>query len=229
MRKLRAGFSWAAISLLVITSLASAEPYFGLYGGVAFPRQNNLKYGDFDLTVGETSSTVQGDVTRGSQSFDTSGVLGGKFGYFLEPLPFLGFELDVFNVFGPDFAGDNGVNAGPLGSQLRLNTGNQISLNTTAVMLDAVWRFPLLRSQEFPQGRLQPYIGGGGGWVHAQMSMDNRPVGGSVDDSADAWGAQGIAGLKYFFSPNVALYTEYKYVHMFPATWSRRVIKSDDS
>jgi outer membrane protein OmpA-like peptidoglycan-associated protein/opacity protein-like surface antigen len=220
MRKLRAGFSWAAISLLVITSLASAEPYFGLYGGVAFPRVNNIKYGDFDLTVGQTSTTVQGDVTRGNQSFDTSGVLGGKFGYFLEPLPFLGFELDVFNVFGPDFAGDNGVNEGPIGSRLRLNTGNQISLNTTAVMLDVVGRLPLLRSQEFPQGRLQPYIGGGGGWVNAQMSMDNRPVGGEVDDSANAWGAQGIAGLKYFFSPNVALYTEYKYVHVFPVTWN---------
>src|SRR5215510_5426623 len=149
MRTLRAGCSLAAISLLVVVSLASAEPYFGLYGGVAFPRNNNIKYGDFGTTIGNT--TVPGptrDVTRGSQSFDTSGVLGGKFGYFLEPLPYLGFELDVFNIFGPDFAGDNGVNSTLAGSVLRLNTGNQISLNTTAVMLDVVGRLPLLRSQE---------------------------------------------------------------------------------
>jgi outer membrane protein OmpA-like peptidoglycan-associated protein len=144
-------------------------------------------------------------------------VIGGKFGYFLEPLPYLGFELDVFNVFGPDFAGDNLATTTP---QLTLNTGNQIELRTTAVMLDVVGRFQLMRSQEFPNGRLQPYIGAGGGWVNAQLNLDNPPVGGSNSDVTNAWGAQGIAGLKYFLMPNVALYTEYKYVHVFPMKWS---------
>src|SRR5262245_52597731 len=87
MRKFRAGFSWAAISLLLAASLASAEPYFGLYAGAAFPFSNNLTIGDipapdnltFDLKVRDNNG-------------ETSGILGGKFGYFLEPLPFLGFE-----------------------------------------------------------------------------------------------------------------------------------------
>ena len=43
---------------------------------------------------------------------------------------------------------------------------------------------------------------------------------GDDGDVADLVGVQGIAGLKYFFSPNVALFTEYKYLHVFNGKWS---------
>ena len=104
MQKLRAVFSWVAISLLVVASLASAEPYFGLYAGAAFPFEKDLDIGDVptssSLFPGTTFTT---DLTIQDNNGKTSGIIGGKFGYFLEPLPFLGFELDVFNIFGPDF------------------------------------------------------------------------------------------------------------------------------
>ena len=47
MRKLRMVLGWVTISLLVVASLASAEPYFGLYAGAAFPFENDLEIGDF--------------------------------------------------------------------------------------------------------------------------------------------------------------------------------------
>jgi OOP family OmpA-OmpF porin len=222
MRKLRVVFSWAAISLLVAASLASAEPYFGLYAGAAFPLENDVEFSEFRRLVGPPGLS---DVTVRDMGFDTSGILGGKFGYFLEPLPFLGFELDVFNIFGPDIDTNRtrtldttiGNFTAPPSSVI--NTGPEVELRVTGVMLNIIGRLPLKRSDDFPQGRLNPYFGVGGGWINAQLDVKNR-LGGDDGDVADLVGAQGIAGLKYFFAPNVAMFAEYKYLHVFNGKWS---------
>src|SRR5215510_9368717 len=198
MRKLRAVFSWMAISLLVVASVASAEPYFGLYGGVAFPEESRTRYSNFLTSDPRVPSSVRLDVSAANQGFDTSGIIGGKFGYFLEPLPFLGFELDVFNIFGPNIDGNATQSLDVRGSPRNIraplssliSTGSDIQLRNTGVMLDAVGRFPLLRSQDFPLGRLQPYAGVGGGWINAQFTLQSPPVGGKTDDVVNAWGAQ---------------------------------------
>jgi outer membrane protein OmpA-like peptidoglycan-associated protein len=233
MRKLRVVLGCVAISLLVVVSLASAEPYFGLYAGAAFPFEN-------DLTIGDVPTPLLGipftnDLKIRDNNGDTSGILGGKFGYFLEPLPFLGFELDVFNIFGPDFnfnrtrnidfktgvAGRPDLGALDQGTVTRppsdLGIGPEGEVGLTGVMLDVVGRLPLMRSQEFPVGRLHPYIGVGGGWINARLQVANNAGGGTFDDSSNTWGAQGIAGVRYFFTPNVALFAEGKYLHVFNA------------
>jgi outer membrane protein OmpA-like peptidoglycan-associated protein len=221
MRKLRAVFSWAAISLLVAASLASAEPYFGLYAGAAFPHENDVQFSEFrSLSTGALT-----DVTIRDEGFDTSGILGGKFGYFLDPLPFLGFELDVFNIFGPDIDANRTRTLDVAGGNVTapvssvIDTGGEVELRVTGVMLNVLGRLPLMRSNEFPQGRLNPYLGVGGGWINAQLDVSNRRAGndGAV---ADLIGAQGIAGVKYFFAPQFALFAEYKYLHVFNAKWS---------
>ena len=73
MRKLRAVFSWAAISLLVVASLASAEPYFGLYGGVAFPLHNNVKYRRLRDARRDNHLTVPLEVTRDNRALIRQG------------------------------------------------------------------------------------------------------------------------------------------------------------
>jgi len=228
MRKLRVVFSWAAISLLAAASLASAEPYVGLYAGAAFPHENDVQYSEFPLF----GSNLLADVKVSEEGFETTGILGGKFGYFLEPLPFLGFELDVFNIFGPDIDANRTrsldvtiPNDGSVGNikapvSSVIDTGGDIELRVTSVMLNMVGRLPLMRSADFPQGRLNPYIGVGGGWVNAEIDLKNRVASGDDGDITNAVGAQGIAGLKYFVSPNFALFAEYKYFHAFNVKWS---------
>jgi outer membrane protein OmpA-like peptidoglycan-associated protein len=222
MPKLRSVFSWAAMSLLVVASLASAEPYFGLYGGVAFPRQHDVRFSEFRRLVGPPGLS---DVTVRDDGFETSGVIGGKFGYFLEPLPFLGFELDVFNIFGPDIDAartrtlDTTIGNITAPVSTVINTGDTVDINVTNVFLNVVGRFRALRDADFPDGRLQPYVGGGGGWVNATVSLENR-LGGSDGDATNALGVQGIAGLKYFVAPYFALFTEYKYYQAFNLKWS---------
>ncbi len=74
-------------------------------------------------------------------------------------------------------------------------------MGLTGVMLDVVGRLPLMRSQEFPVGRLHPYIGVGGGWVNARLEVANNVDGSTFDDNSNTWGAQGLAGLRYFVYP----------------------------
>src|SRR5919106_4188889 len=178
MRTLIVGLSLVTISLLVTVSLAAAEPYFGLYGGMAFPHENRVKYSEFRLLP----TNLLADVTVGEHGFDTSGMIGGNFGYFLDPLPFLGVELDVYNIFGPDIDANKTrtfdvraptnipavapVTVGNITAPLSqvINTGPEIELRVTSVMLNVIGRVPLMRSADFPQGRLNPYLGVGGGW-----------------------------------------------------------------
>ena len=57
-----------------------------------------MQYSEFPVL----GRTVLADVTIRDEGFETSGFSGANLDTFLEPLPFLGFELDVFNIFGPD-------------------------------------------------------------------------------------------------------------------------------
>src|SRR5919197_5147067 len=202
MRKLRAVLSWAAISLLLVTSLAAAESYFGIYAGAPFPRhplRNDTKFSEFPRLspTGGVTRTLT-DVTVKDEGFDTSPILGGKFGHFLEPLPFLGFELDVFNIFGPDINPDRTRTLEPKGlpslkSPLSefIDVGDKISLNITGVTLNAVGRFGMMRSADFPNGRFQPYLGVGGGWINAEIETPNARRGLDGDVDKDVLGAQG--------------------------------------
>jgi outer membrane protein OmpA-like peptidoglycan-associated protein len=207
-----------------VASLASAEPYFGLYGGVTFPGEQDLSFSEFQR-LGPLGGLS--DVTVRDVGFETSGVLGGKFGYFLEPLPYLGFELDVFNIFGTNYDNNRtrtldttriGNITAPVSSVI--DTGPELDIRLTNVFLNIIGRIPLLKNDDNPNGRLHPYIGVGGGWVNAEVSLENRPLAGDDGAVTDAWGAQGIAGLKYFLSPNIALFTEYKYYYAWNLKWS---------
>jgi OOP family OmpA-OmpF porin len=174
-------------------------------------------------------------VESSDQGFETSGLLGGKFGYFLEPMPFLGFELDIFNIFGPDI--DSGatsdLSVGGAGIKAPLNSvidvGDKIDLRMTGVTMNILGRVPLMRNPAFPTGRLHPYIGVGGGWINAQLDIENPRVGGSDGEVTDAWAAQAVAGLKYYVAPQVALFTEYKYLHAFNLGWefSGQAVRTD--
>src|SRR5919109_491430 len=152
MRKLRAVLSWTALSLLLVTSLAFAESYFGIYAGATFPRhptRNDLDFSEFRrLSPTGSLTTTRTDVTVKDEGFQTAPLLGGKFGHFLEPLPFLGFELDVFNIFGPDINTDRtrtleDKTLGSIKSPLSrfIDVGDKIDLRVTGVTLNAVGRF----------------------------------------------------------------------------------------
>lgn len=91
--------------------------------------------------------------------------------------------------------------------------------------------WPLLTSDDFPKGRLQPYAGGGPGLFFADAEADFRPkVPFMVDDSGMGVGVDARAGPAWQFHPRLALFGEYRYTlakldtaDVFPESGSRAV------
>lgn len=74
--------------LCAIPSFAWGEGFVDLYGGAALTR-------DANVTVKEFSPFLPTVAVRRNVSFETSTTFGGRFGFWIEPLPWLGFALDV--------------------------------------------------------------------------------------------------------------------------------------
>jgi hypothetical protein len=94
---------------------------------------------------------------RFSTDVDNSAIFGGKIGYWFDFFPLVGAELDIY-AFRPDISSPPQTSG-----TIRLTTSMNFDLSVTAVSLDLMGRYPLLKSPDFPRGRIQPYIGIGPG------------------------------------------------------------------
>ena len=189
--------------LLLSPGPAGAEPYGGLFVGVAFTRDTDV------------DQKVFGTATFEDIGFDTSIVFGGKAGYFFET-PVLGgntgLELEVYH-FRPDIGTQTvGVSANGLSGT---TTFRHADLHVTAIGLNGLYRFPLARSAEFPQGRFHPYAGVGLGAFIARFETRTTALDVPTDfgDTDVRVGAQALAGARFFLMPHVALFGEYRFVH----------------
>ncbi|MFQ5896466.1 MAG: outer membrane protein [Nitrospinota bacterium] len=178
-------------ALLAVAPIpASAEGFGDLYLGGAFTM-------DEDVTVRGLGLSVKEEV-----DFDTSFTLGGRIGYWFEGSPSFGIALDV-SFFQPD-GEDTGIDA-----------------DITVVPISALLmlRFPLQTSEEFPKGRLQPYLGVGPGLfitkVEQDVTLDSVVVGDFSDRTTDL-GLDARAGLAWLFQKNFAIFAEYRFTHVEP-------------
>ena len=77
-------------------------------------------------------------------------------------------------------------------------------------------RFPLLKSPQFPNGQLQPYITVGPAIfvAHAEDSRNFEPS--NQDDTDASVGVKVGAGVAWLFTKNIAVFGEYRYTHFSP-------------
>lgn len=168
--------------LLFATQPLFAEPYGGGFLGGTIPADVDIK----EKFPAVTFEIEQADV-------DSSFAGGLKLGYWLDGLPYVGFEsgLDFYLADVPS------------------QVAGGIVLNTTDVFVTA-WEFtlmgrlPLEVSHRYPRGRFHPYLGLGPGIFFVTGERGS-------EDSDTVVGLQLLAGLKAFLSPNLALFFEYKY------------------
>ncbi len=183
---------------LLGASPAAAEWYVSGYAGVAIPADEDI---DLSASVlGLTAADTLKDV-----DLDTSAVFGGKAGHYFEGLPQVGLELEVYH-FSPD--------SDPQTVQTNLFPGgvtiSAADINVTTIGINALYRLQLSQSDEYPRGRFQPYGGVGLGVFIA--NLETTVVTAIDDDTDTALGFQALAGLKYFFIPNLSLFAEYKFI-----------------
>lgn len=129
---------------------------------------------------------------------DTGSIFGGRIGYWFNSYPWLGLALDLsFSEL--DF------------DDIQIGVG---SLSTLLM-----FRLPINSSQEFPKGRIQPYLGVGPGFFYGGMSefIEEVPPSGRVlDDSYFSMGFDGRIGITYLINPSMGVSLEYGFKRFNP-------------
>jgi outer membrane protein W len=190
------------ILLLVAPLDVSAELYADLYTGAVFTKNT-------DLTI---ASNLGSTATYQNLQVNNSWTAGGRAGYWLEGQDWLGFGLDVFffhvkapnqmvSVIGPSPTATSSILA-------------DWSLPVFGVGFDVLrLRAPLLRSEEFTHGRLQPFLSAGPA-LFVTWAGQNRNVQPQGQNGTDvALGAKAEAGVTFLLTKTVGLFTEYRFTH----------------
>jgi hypothetical protein len=166
--------------ILIGTRPASAEWFLDAYGGVSMTS-------DADVTV------PNGGTAEDKVSFDTEAMGGGRIGYWLEGLPWLGVAGDV-SYFAP--AGD----------------GTTVETRLEVIPLSplVMFRLPLLESPQFTKGRLQPYLAVGPGFFMNSVEVDG-PGGEESTDWQFEVGVDARAGIAFMITPTIGTFIEGRY------------------
>lgn len=210
--------------LALLPSVGRAEWYAGAYGGISLAGSlSNVdmpKLGDRRAAADFGSpppSVVLGEFLishfRSSDLFlKQSPMFGAKVGYFFNDfkLPWLGLELEAFttepNIRSQSFNTSHLINKCKVSivppcvqsmsiTNLTETIGEaRLRVNTVAANVIARYR----------TGRFQPYAGLGLGLFHFSAS-------GSVEGSQITAGLNALAGMRWFLTEHVTVFSEYKY------------------
>jgi opacity protein-like surface antigen len=183
----------------------AAEWDLDLYGGAAWIQNSDLRVRGLD------DAGVSVDATIFDLDTKTGFIVGARTGYWLEPLPFLGFGLDVFYMHIPVPAQTTtatGALSGEfLGKPISVSGSGVASIPEATLPLfgfapEIRLRWPLMVDAAFPRGRLQPFFAGGPAWA---FSLKNEDI--SVE-----FGGKVGGGLTFLVTPWLGLYAEYRYM-----------------
>jgi opacity protein-like surface antigen len=214
----------AVLSLGVVAAPASAEWFADLFAGVSLTRDHDVKLNDSGI----------GPATGEDVEFDRSLAWGGRVGRYFDALPFLGLAVDFFR-YNPDIA----IQSVPLrgcagGCGTGRIRGGRFNIETTAISVDLMLRLPLLKTDDAPWGRLQPYVAVGPPLfitnITPRTTRDFRNHDGDTDLSIGYKLAGGVAVQVY---KNLAVFGEYRFTHVSPevelrdANLNRTTLRTD--
>ena len=192
------------ILLLVAPFEVSAEFYADGYSGAVFT--NNT-----DLTIASSQGST---VTNQNLKVNDTWTAGGRAGYWFDSVDWLGLGLDVFyfNVKAPSQLVPSTVTG--LGSTTTTLAPVDYSLPVMGIGFDVLrLRIPLLRSEEFTHGRLQPYLSVGPAlfvtWAGTARNL--QPQHQNATDVNVGVKAEG--GVAFMLTQTVGLFTEYRFTH----------------
>jgi opacity protein-like surface antigen len=182
IRLIRHGVMVLGFGLVVLEAgPAAAESFLDVYGGASITA-------DADVTI--RNGTTFDDKLK----FDTEGMGGGRIGHWFEGLRWLGVAADV-SYFAP------------AGQGTAVETRLEVIPITPLLMI----RLMLLDSPEFPNGRLQPYVGAGPGFFLTSVKVNVPGLGEQRSDWQFEVGVDARAGLAFMITPTVGTFVEARY------------------
>ena len=190
----------SALASLVVAAPAAAELFADFYLGGAFTQKHDV----------DTNSVTTLDVR-----FDKSFAGGARGGYWF---PFelghlnFGVGLDISH-FRPDVSRQTRIFCSRFCAS---GIFDDLDLSVWTIGFDAMLRFPLLKSPQFPKGQLQPYITVGPA-IFVAYAADSRNFEPSHQSDSDASvGVKTGAGVAWQFTKTIAMFGEYRYTHFSP-------------
>jgi opacity protein-like surface antigen len=124
--------------------------------------------------------------------FSSSFTVGGRAGYWFEQIPGLGLAFDVSYFYA---------------------RASAVQIDVFPMSILAMYRVPLLTSEEYPRGRVRPYAGIGPSFVLANASTDFSLTVPSADATSKTVGLDLRAGLDWLLTPELSLFAEYRYLY----------------
>jgi opacity protein-like surface antigen len=201
-RRHLAGIAVLFLTLTATPRLTSAEWYADLYGGGAFTNNTTL-----------TQMSTLGVTLTSDLKVDSSFTAGGRVGYWFESLPYIGIGLDVF-YFQPDVPTQNATfTATGLGTA----SGQwfKTSVDVVGIGFDVLrLRVPLLKSDVYRHGRLQPYLTAGPALFITNLKDSGGTFAPSNQSKSDtSIGVKVGAGVSFNVTKLIALFGEYRFTH----------------
>ena len=201
------GVSSVAVGVLCLTLFSrpvQAEVVGELYGGGAFTNSANVT----DTSSLGFTGTFQ------NIKFDTSGTVGGRIGYWFDEVGSLGafgVGLDVFH-----FRANADQQTVPVTVAGFSGTGTiqPINLSIVGIGFDLLrFRLHLDKSDEFQNGRVEPYFSVGPALFITNISDTTNYSPANQSASNTALGVKVGAGLNFHVTKALSLFGEYRFTH----------------
>lgn len=203
---------WLTVVLTLFVSTvycntAEAEWDAALYGGVASTEK-------FNTTQTSPGLSVTGDV-----STNTGPIVGGRAGYWFDEKPLYGLQyglgLDVFYFTANTDTQTTSVTVNGMSGFTATSGSTEnraVGLGFDVLRL----RLPLLKDEQFRNGRLQPYLTAGPA-VFFSRSKSTDAVNGfnppNQSQSDTSLGVKVGVGANYQVTPSFGLLAEYRFTH----------------
>ncbi|MBI2080727.1 MAG: outer membrane beta-barrel protein [candidate division NC10 bacterium] len=171
------------LAMMGLSGVARAEPYVAAYLGATFPLD------------AERSQTGPPAASASGITVDESAVFGGKIGFWSDPIPWLGIELDISG-----YTADIPQQVAPGLTVIATE------MDITAIGFHFMGRIPLGPPEGDPFRRAYFYLGGG----PAIFAVSGER--GGVSQDVAEFGVHALAGFKLFLTPNIAVFAEYKFI-----------------
>ena len=193
-----------ALTALLAAVPARAEGFFDIYFGVGLPEDGDVDVHTDDPTIDANPSFQQAYPGNSDFEWETTPSTGMRGGYWFEQtgISFIGVGLDLsyYRAYDDDDFASLDVWLTPI---------------TPLLML----RAPLGYSEDYPGGRVQPYVAVGPGFTVSAAHADLSELGVGLDDFEDVSldvGLDARAGLAVQLSRHFALFGEYRYTYVEP-------------
>jgi opacity protein-like surface antigen len=175
---------------------ARAEFVVGLYGGLAKTEDGKVEGQLSNVPFSGGPVTTSKDLKEDAK-FKNAFTGGGRVTYWTQTIPWLGLAFD--------------------GSYFKADAKNaNIEIPVYGFSLLMMMRYPLFPNEQFPQGRLQPYLGVGPKFAFGKVKAEFEENGfkTKIEESEGAFGVDVRTGLLWKLNQHWGIFTEYRFTYL---------------